>query len=190
MMNLRQYYEKSIRIVDVDGNVFEGQVTDYVYPGDDDTGLESIIIDCTKGKLEGKSVEFWEKDIKSIEIMRVCVMTSDPCPNLSAEDVLMRIKNINTKEELAKLFALSENKAWWVEDNVYDYEEGTTEYQKACEIRDKWFNISDELRERIFAILRKEKVSIPQTRQRSVLIPFMEQNGFLDGNGWWLLQKK
>ncbi len=189
-MNLRQYYEKNIRIVDVDGNTFEGQVTDYIYPGDDETDLESIIVDCTRGKLAGKSVEFWEKDIKSIETMQAYVMASDPCPNLTAEDVLMRIKNIKTEEDLAKLFALSENKAWWVEDNVYDYEEGTTEYLKACEIRDKWFNISDELRERIFAILRKEKVSIPQTRQRSVLIPFMEQYGFFDGDGWWLLQKK
>lgn len=189
-MNLKQYYDKRVRIVDVDGNMFEGQVTDYVYPDDDDTGLESIIIDCTKGKLEGKSVEFWEKDIKSIETMQAYVMTSDPCPNLTAEDVLMCINNIKTEEDLAKLFALSENKAWWVEDNVYDYEEGTIEYLKACEIRDKWFNISDKLRERIFAILRKEKVSIPQTKQRSALIPFMEQNGFFDGNGWWFLQKK
>ena len=65
-MNLRQYYNKNIRIVDVDGNMFEGQVTDYVYPGDDETGLESIIIDCTRGKLAGKSVEFWERDIQSV----------------------------------------------------------------------------------------------------------------------------
>lgn len=65
-MNLRQYYNKNIRIVDIDGNMLEGQVTDYVYPDDDDTGLESIIIDCTRGKLAGKSVEFWERDIQSV----------------------------------------------------------------------------------------------------------------------------
>lgn len=68
-MNLKQYYGKAVRIVDVDDEVFEGKVTDYIYPGDDDTGLESIIIDCTNGKLKGKGVEFWEKDIKSIEVI-------------------------------------------------------------------------------------------------------------------------
>ena len=65
-MELKQYCGKRVRIIDVDGKSFEGKITDYIYPGDDDTELESIIIDCTKGKLEGKSVEFWERDIRSI----------------------------------------------------------------------------------------------------------------------------
>ena len=66
-MELKQYCGKHVLIVDVDGEAFEGSVTDYIYPGDDDTELESIIIDCTKGKLAGKSVEFWERDIQSIK---------------------------------------------------------------------------------------------------------------------------
>ena len=69
-MELKQYYGKRVRIVDVDGDIFEGIATDYIYPGDDDTELESIIIDCTKGKLMGKSVEFWERDIQSISKAR------------------------------------------------------------------------------------------------------------------------
>ena len=66
-MKLKQLYGKRVRIVDIDGELFEGIVTDYIYPGDDDTELESIIIDCEKGKLAGKSVEFWERDIQSIK---------------------------------------------------------------------------------------------------------------------------
>ena len=66
-MKLKQLYGKRVRIVDIDGELFEGKVTDYIYPGDDDTELESIIIDCEKGKLAGKSVEFWERDIQSIK---------------------------------------------------------------------------------------------------------------------------
>lgn len=68
-MNLKQYEGKNVRILDIDDEIFEGFVTDYIYPGDDDTGLESIIIDCTAGKLKGKGVEFWEKDIKTIEVI-------------------------------------------------------------------------------------------------------------------------
>ena len=66
-MKLKQLYGKRVRIVDIDGELFEGKVTDYIYPGDDDTELESFIIDCEKGKFAGKSVEFWERDIQSIK---------------------------------------------------------------------------------------------------------------------------
>ena len=66
-MELKQYDGKHVRIVDIDGELFEGKVTDYIFPDDDDTEHESIIIDCTKGKLAGKSVEFWERDIQSIK---------------------------------------------------------------------------------------------------------------------------
>lgn len=68
-MNLIEYEGKKVRITDIDNQVFEGIVSDYVYPDDDDTGLESIIVDCTVGTLSGKPVEFWKKDIKEILII-------------------------------------------------------------------------------------------------------------------------
>lgn len=68
-MNLIEYEGKKVRITDIDNQVFEGIVSDYVYPDDDDTGLESIIVDCTAGPLSGKPVEFWKKDIKEILII-------------------------------------------------------------------------------------------------------------------------
>lgn len=68
-MNLIKYEGKNVRITDIDGRVFEGVVSDYVYPDDDDAGLESIIVDCTTGSLSGKPVEFWEKDIKTIQVI-------------------------------------------------------------------------------------------------------------------------
>lgn len=68
-MELKKYEGKKVKIVDVDDIVFEGTVTDYIYPDEDETGLESIIIKCSKGPLHGQSVEFWEKDIKEIDIL-------------------------------------------------------------------------------------------------------------------------
>jgi hypothetical protein len=68
-MSLVGFEGKNVKIIDIDGKEFEGYVSDYVHPGDDDTGLESIIIDCTKGSLTGEGVEFWAKDIKSIEVI-------------------------------------------------------------------------------------------------------------------------
>lgn len=66
-MKLIDYENQNVKIVDIDGNVFEGIVSDYVYPDDDEA--ESIIIECKKGALSGKSVEFWEQDIKTIQVI-------------------------------------------------------------------------------------------------------------------------
>ena len=44
-------------------------MTDYFYPEDNDPEEESIAIRCMKGPFVGKSVEFPEHDIVSIEII-------------------------------------------------------------------------------------------------------------------------
>ena len=36
--------------------------------------------------------------------------------------------------------------------------------------------------------LQSEGVSIPQAGRIAVLSPFMERNGFYDGDGWWIAQ--
>lgn len=68
-MSLKKYYGKKVRIVAANKKTFEGMVTDYFYPEDNDPEEESIAIRCSKGPFPGKSVEFPESDIKSIEII-------------------------------------------------------------------------------------------------------------------------
>lgn len=68
-MNLIKYYDKNIRIVDTKDRIWEGKVTDYVYPEDNEQEVESIIIKCELGRFPGKYVEFLESNIKSIEII-------------------------------------------------------------------------------------------------------------------------
>lgn len=103
------------------------------------------------------------------------VMCSEPVPDLSAEMVTEAIERIETEQELADLFAVVDNKAKWVDDDVYDYEVGTAEYQQAIKVTNEWFALSDKLRDRIFAILRAEGVFIPETGQIDVLEPFMKK---------------
>ncbi len=97
---------------------------------------------------------------------------------------------IQSEKELAVLYAQAHYEAWWVEDDVYNFEMGTPEYEKVCKITDDWFKISDFLRDKIFAILKDEGVVIPETGQIEVLKPFMERNGYFDRNGWWLSKKE
>lgn len=68
-MSLNEYYGKNVRIVAKNGKEFEGRVTDYFYPEDNDPEEESIAIRCMRGPFVGKSVEFPEHDIVSIEII-------------------------------------------------------------------------------------------------------------------------
>ena len=64
-MDLRQYDGEKVKIVDVDGQVFFGFVSDYFYPEDNEPEEESIVIDSVSGDL----LEFYEKHIKSIEVL-------------------------------------------------------------------------------------------------------------------------
>ena len=116
----------------------------------------------------------------------IIVMDREPIPELSPEDVRAWFALHQDENGLAKAFAAVSNKFWWVEDNEYDYEKGTSEYEEAVRITDAWGVLMDELKNRIFDILKTEHVTIPETGQIDVLKPFMERNGYYDGNGWWI----
>lgn len=117
------------------------------------------------------------------------IMAENPTGDMTIEEMQRQAAAAITERELAEAFALAENKAWWIGDNEYDYEEGTPEHMEACRITDAWFAVADSLKERIFSVLRKEGISIPESEQIKVLTPFMERNGFRDGRGWWVKEK-
>lgn len=114
------------------------------------------------------------------------IMGEEPMPGISPADIKEKYSGLLTEQHLADAFAIANNKFWWAEDNVYDYEEGTPEYQAACEITDAWGELMDYYKSQIFTILQHEGVTIPETGQIVVLVPFMLRNGYIDGNGWWI----
>ena len=114
------------------------------------------------------------------------VMAKEPVPNMSAAEVKAYFENKHTEKDLADAYAIAHNKFWWVEDNEYDYEEGTPEHIAACAITDEWRALMREYKARIFDILTNEGVTIPTTGQFGVLVPFMARNRYADGNGWWI----
>lgn len=114
------------------------------------------------------------------------IMGEEPLSDMTPQDLQNHFSGSLTEKELATAFALSSNEFWWVEDNVYDYEEGTPEHKEAKRITDEWCCLMEHYEEQIFDILRTEGVEIPDTGRIVVLIPFMERNGYLDGNGWWI----
>lgn len=70
MMVLSQKLEgKRVKIIDVDGEVFTGKVTDYIYPEDNEPeGISAIAVaDCPQRP--GQWIGFNETEIKSIEVI-------------------------------------------------------------------------------------------------------------------------
>ena len=116
------------------------------------------------------------------------IMSKEPVPNMSAADVRTYFFDKDSEKDLADAYAIAHNKFWWVEDNEYDYAEGTPEHKAACAITDEWGALMNEYKSRIFEILISEGVNIPTTGQIKVLEPFMARYGYVDGNGWWIIK--
>ncbi len=117
------------------------------------------------------------------------VMTTEPIPYMSVADVKDYFADKHTEKDLADAYAIAHNKFFWVEDNEYDYEEGSPEHKAACAVTDEWGALMDEYKNRIFEILTNEGVTIPETTQIKILEPFMAKFGYINGNGWWIKQE-
>lgn len=120
----------------------------------------------------------------------MCVMVNEPCPGMTAEDFRSKYANMTSEKELADAYAIASNQFWWVEDDLYDYDEGTPEYKSALDNVVSWKKILQEYENEVFAILKSESVAIPDTGRIKVLIPFMERNGYADRSGWWIKEGK
>ena len=114
------------------------------------------------------------------------IMANEPISDMSAAEVESYYANKHTELDLAEAYAITHNQFWWVEDNEYDYEEGTPEHKAACAITDEWGALMDGYKKRIFEILIREGITIPEIGQIQVLVPFMARNGYSDANGWWV----
>jgi len=62
------------------------------------------------------------------------IMGKEPLSDMTPQDIQNHFSGTLTEKELATAFALSSNEFWWVEDNVYDYEEGTLEHKRQNEL--------------------------------------------------------
>lgn len=114
------------------------------------------------------------------------IMASEPVKEFTVEEMKQFAVEAIEEKDLASLLTASWNEAWWVEDNEYDFEEGTPEHKLACQITKAWFEVVDILENKIFTILKQEGVIIPERGIIEVLKPFMERNGYRDGRGWWV----
>ena len=73
----------------------------------------------------------------------VVILAGDPLPDVSAEEMQQIISLITTTQELVNAYVNVHNKFWFIEDDLYDYDEGTDEYEKIRAVVDAWDNVMD-----------------------------------------------
>lgn len=116
-------------------------------------------------------------------------MAGDPLPEKTIEEMWETASQLKNTQELVDAFTGASNKFWWVEDDVYDYDENTEEYKKACEITKAWKELVDSLGDRLIQAAKAEGLmKIDEEHPRSIvaLTPVMEKYGYHDGRGWWV----
>lgn len=117
------------------------------------------------------------------------IMEGDPLPDRSLEDMWVIAKNYSTTQELVDAYAGAHYKFWWVEDDQYDFEEGTEEHIKTRAVTEAWEQVLDYLEERVITCAIEEGL-FAERQPNSGLVKqmeaFMEKYGYRDGRGWWV----
>ena len=69
-MNLIEYEGKKVRFIYREKIVWEGNVSEFIYPEDNEPEeIESIIMICKVGRFPGRSIEFTAPEIESIKVL-------------------------------------------------------------------------------------------------------------------------
>ena len=118
------------------------------------------------------------------------IMASDPTQGISASEIETYFADKQSAQDLADAYAITHNVFWWVEDNEYDFEEGSSEHKAACLITDEWGSLMKQYQSRILDVLRREGIEIPDAGQVVVLKPFMRKYGYEDQSGWWVKESR
>ena len=161
---------------------------------------EWIIIEVNDAQESGfvgiNPFELWNNTIEAMQNRKwisvedfleegTVIMCGDPCPDKTPEDIWGMTKGKCSIQELVDAYVIAHNKFWWVEDEVYDYDEGTEEYDKACRITDAWAEVMDYLCDNLIKCASEDGI-LATGESHYGLKPFMEKYGYRDGHGWWV----
>ncbi len=119
----------------------------------------------------------------------VVILASEPMPNKSIDDMRREVEEISSAQELADAYANVHNKFWFIEDDLYDYDENTPEYKEVCEKVDSWGELMDSLTQRIIKAASDEGLLAEHLLDSGIvkqLEPFMSKYGYRIGSGWWV----
>lgn len=117
------------------------------------------------------------------------VLAADPMPDRTIEEMRIIIEQIASTQDLVDAYVNVHNKFWFIEDDLYDFEEGTPEYEKVRTTVDAWGELMDELDRKVMQAASNEGLlteKLPDSGTIKQLETFMNKYGYRDGRGWWV----
>lgn len=103
--------------------------------------------------------------------------------DVTAEELLLRYNAQKTEDTLANAFCVADNQYWSI---AVDMDEEEKEYHQYEKLLKEWGSVRERLTQRIIEIMESEGINVSDKGQTEVVISFMERNGFLYSDGWWL----
>ena len=116
-------------------------------------------------------------------------MAGDPLANVSLEEMTAIVKRTQDAQELVDLYVKIHNKFWFIEDDLYDYEKGTPEYNDLAAEIDAWGELMDKVQDELIIRAKNEGLMDREEKHPRAIIsmePFMKKYGYRDGRGWWV----
>ena len=114
---------------------------------------------------------------------------NEPLKGKTADEVRAYFSDKEGESYLAAALTLAHEKFVWLDDETYDYEEGTEEHIKARAVAHEWLTLMEEYEKRIYEILIKEGACKPGDHGIKVQEIFMNRNGYVNASGWWIKGK-
>ena len=99
------------------------------------------------------------------------------------------VEQINSTQDLVEAYVMVHNKFWYIEDDLYNYEEDSEEYKSVKFVVEKWAELMHILDRRIMEKAEDEKLlddRLPNFGTIKQLERFMDKYGYKDGHGWWI----
>jgi hypothetical protein len=164
---------------------------------------EWIIIEVNDAQESGfaelNPIALWDNTITAMQVPNwlplesfaedTVILAGEPLRDTSDSEFRASLSEIRSTQDLVDRYVQVHNHCWFIEDSVYDYVEGTDEYDEACRTVDSWFRIMDELQDQVIQRAKEEKLFGEREEGSGLakqLEEFMSKYGYRDGRGWWV----
>ncbi len=136
-------------------------------------------------------LHLWLDDIPAEDFLPegAVIMGADPIPEKSIEEMRTEVEEMIMTRDLVAAYVSVHNKFWYIEDEIYDYTEGTEEYLEVSQNIDAWGELMDSLEERLFVLAKEEGLIAEELSNAGTIKKlelFMDKYGYRDGAGWWV----
>ena len=101
----------------------------------------------------------------------------------------LAIASIGGTQELVDVYVQVHNKFWYIQDDLYDYEEESEEYIRVKENVEAMGEMMDLLGKKIMVAAKEEGLLAerqPNSGTVKQLESFMKKYGYKNGGGWWI----